>query len=194
MHPNPRFTERDDAVLRARVLEIGVVHLFVATPAGPMVAHVPLSAHGDDFRFHIARANRIVPYLSSASVIASAMGDNYYVSPDWYAKPTDQVPTWNYRAVEFDATCHALDRDALIAQIDALSALNEARLDKRPWTMAKVADRPRDAMLSAITAFELRVAAIRGTEKFSQNKTPADRAGVAAALTAIGHPGAATLA
>ena len=186
MHPDPAFAQRDAAALRARVLDIGVVHLFVGTPVGPMVAHLPLVAHGEDFRFHIARANRVTRYLDGATVLASAIGANGYISPDWYANTIDQVPTWNYVAVELDAICHAVDDDgALHAQIEALSNWHEARLDPKPrWSMAKVDPQARDRMMRAVRCFELRVAASRGTTKLSQNKSADDRAGVIAALGA----------
>lgn len=184
MHPDPKFRANDAAELRAAVVQIGVVHLFAATPEGPMVAHVPVTPTLDgSFRFHLARRNRIAAHLDGALALASAMGANGYVSPDWYAAPHNQVPTWNYISVEIEGVCTALDRAALLEQINALSALHEARLlPKAPWTMAKVDDDHRDRMLSALSCFELRVTAIRGNRKLSQNKSIADRAGVIAAL------------
>ena len=184
VHPNPKFRIDDEAALRATVLEIGVVHVFAMTPDGPMVAHAPVTPTPDgNFRFHLARGNRIAAHLDGATVVASAMGPNGYVSPDWYAEPHNQVPTWNYVSVEIEGVCTELDRAALREQIDALSALHEGRLlPKPPWTMAKVEDAHRDRMLSALRCFELRVTAIRGNRKLSQNKSPADIAGVVAAL------------
>jgi transcriptional regulator len=184
VHPNPKFRIDDAAALCATVLEIGVVHLFAMTPDGPMVAHTPVTPTPEGhFRFHLARGNRIAAHLDGASVVASAMGPNGYVSPDWYAAPHNQVPTWNYVSVEIEGVCAELDRAALEEQVNALSALHEARLlPKPPWTMAKVEDTHRDRMLSALRCFELRVTAIRGNRKLSQNKSEADRAGVIAAL------------
>ncbi len=184
MHPNRAFRFADDDAMRAFLAEHSFAHLFVQTPAGPMVAHVPLtSAHGGHFRFHVARHNRIAQHLDGATVLASVAGVDGYISPDWYADPTDQVPTWNYVAVELDATCHALTEADLIEQIDALSHANEARLAPKPeWTRDKVSEVKLRAMYGAIQAYELRVIALRGTIKLSQNKKPDDRAGVTAAL------------
>jgi len=184
MHPDPKFRTDDAAKLCATVIEIGVVHLFAVTTDGPMVAHVPVTPTAEgNFRFHLARRNRIAAHLDGATVLASAMGPNGYISPDWYAAPHNQVPTWNYVSVEIDGVCAALDRAALIEQINALSALHEERLlPKTPWTMAKVEETHRDQMLSTLGCFELRVTAIRGNRKLSQNKRTADRAGVITAL------------
>lgn len=184
MHPSPPFRIDDGMALRSTVLDIGVVHLFAMTAEGPMVAHAPVTPTDDGhFRFHLARGNRIAKHLNGATVLASAMGANGYVSPDWYADPHNQVPTWNYVSVEIEGVCAELGRAALIDQIDALSALHEGRLlPKQPWTMDKLDDAHLDKLLAALRCFELRVTAVRGNRKLNQNKSAADRAGVIDAL------------
>lgn len=196
MHPNRAFRFADDDAMRTFIGQHVFAHLFAATPDGPMVAHVPLTpTHAGHFRFHVARHNRITPHLDGATVVASVAGADFYVSPDWYATPADQVPTWNYTAVEIDGTCHALSQSDLVEQIDALSAIHEARLaPKKPWTRDKVSFAKLHGMYSVIQAFQIRVTALRGTHKMSQNKQPEDRNGVIAALAdadAIAAMGAA---
>lgn len=184
MHPNRAFAWEDEAEARAFVATVAFAHLFAPTRAGPMVAHVPLLPAPDGgFHFHLARANRIFPHLVGAAVLASVGGPDAYVSPDWYARPTDQVPTWNYVAVEVEGVARRLPDEGLIAHLKALAAAHEARLaPKRPWTFGKVAPERVRAMLDAIALFELTPTAFRGTRKLSQNKNEADRSGVAAAL------------
>jgi transcriptional regulator len=88
----------------------------------------------------------------------------------------------------------ALGEDDLVAILDDLSAAHEARLlPKRPWTRAKMTPGRFEAMLPAITGFELRVAELRGTAKLSQNKGAADVEGVIAGLRASGKPHQADL-
>lgn len=184
MHPNSAFRTLDEDAMRAFVIEHSFAHLFVATPEGPMVAHVPLSpASNGNFRFHIARQNRIVKHLEGAVALASIAGPDGYISPDWYAEPRNQVPTWNYTAVELDATVHALGQGDLVDQLDTLSHEHERRLAPKPeWTRGKVAPERLAALYRAIECFELRLTALRGTRKHSQNKSDADIAGVIAAL------------
>jgi transcriptional regulator len=184
MHPNKAFRFEGEDAMRAFVSQHGFTHLFAATPAGLMVAHVPLIAARDGhFRFHIARANRMTTHLDGGHVLASIAGPDGYISPDWYAEPLNQVPTWNYAAVEIEATCHALGEADLVAQTDELSRAHEERLAPKPvWTRDKVEPARLAAMYRAIQAFELRPTSWRGTRKLSQNKSQADRAGVIAAL------------
>ena len=44
-----------------------------------------------------------------------------------------------------------------------------------------------EAMLRAITGFELKIEALRGTRKLGQNKPTQEREGVAAALAGLGQ-------
>lgn len=192
MHPNPAFRASDRAAMLAWAARIGFAHLFVATPDGPMVVHAPLTAAGEDrLRFHIARANRIATHLDGATALASVAGAHGYVSPNWYAVPGNQVPTWNYVAVEIEGTLARLDEATLIAQLDTLADAHEPR--PGPWTRGKMATDAFAAMLRAIIGFELTITAVRGTTKLSQNKSAADRAGVAAGLGRAGNQGLAAI-
>ncbi|MBU3077971.1 FMN-binding negative transcriptional regulator [Sphingomonas quercus] len=187
MHPNAAFRFADEGAMRAFAGEQGFAHLFCHTVEGPMVAHAPVVV-ADDGRlsFHIARGNRLTRHLDGARVIASIAGADAYVSPDWYGS-ADQVPTWNYVAVEAEGTARLLDRDGLVALLDALSAVHEAKLaPKRPWTREKMTPGRFEAMLPAILGFEIATPAWRGTSKLGQNKNAAERAGASAGLRAAG--------
>lgn len=187
MHPNPVMHWDDAAAMRTFVAARGFAHIFASTPAGPMVEHAPLTLAGEHFRFHLARRNRLHAHLDGATVLASVAGPDGYVSPDWYAEARDQVPTWNYVTVEIEGVAHALNEAALRGQLDVLAEVNEAGLaPKPPWTIGKAAP-ARIAMLRAIQGFELRVTALRGTRKLSQNKNAADRAGAILGLRGAGR-------
>lgn len=179
MHPSPAFRP-DQASLLEQAAAIGFAHLFVATPAGPMVAHAPVTLHGDRLRFHLARYNRLHPHLDGAAVLASIAGPDGYISPNWYERPGNQVPTWNYVTIEVEGIARAISEVALLDQLDTLADRHEPR--PAPWTRAKADPAAIATMLRAIEGFEIEVTAIRGTTKLSQNKNAADRAGVIAGL------------
>ena len=184
MHPNPAF--RPDArALLDRAAGRGFAHLFAATPAGPMVAHVPLSRHGDQLWFHIARANRLHAHLDGTAVLASVAGVDGYITPNWYTRPGNQVPTWNYATIEIEGVARALSEADLRAQLDALADRHEPR--PNPWTLTKTDPAAVAAMLRAIQGFAILVTAVRGTDKLSQNKGVDDRARVVAGLRTQGN-------
>ncbi len=187
MHPNPHFRWEDRDALRAFATEVGFGQLFAATPDGPRVAHIPFVFTSDDsIAFHLARGNGIARHLHGLEALFVVNGPDAYISPDWY-ETDDQVPTWNYLALELQGPVTKIDDAALTAQADALSALHEARLaPKTPWTRTKMSPGLFEKMRGAIIGFEMRITAWRGTAKLGQNKAPDVRARVADALDAQG--------
>ena len=193
MHPDPAFRFVDEAAMRAFVAMRAFAHIFVIAD-DPQVMHAPVElTEAGHLRFHLSRRNPATPLIDGAPAIASIAGADAYISPDWYGR-ADQVPTWNYVAVEAHGTIRLLPPEDMVAQLDALSATHEARLaPKARWTRGKMAPGRFEAMLNGITGFELVVREWRGTAKLSQNKPTADRAGVIAGLAAIGRADMAAL-
>lgn len=193
MHPSAAFRWEDRDAMRALVAELGFGTLFAATPDGPRVAHVPVVWLDETtIGLHLARGNGIVRHLDGASAVFSALGPDGYVSPDWYGLGPDQVPTWNYVAVECEGTMRRIDDAALIAQIDRLSAAQEARLAPKPaWTRGKMDPALFEKMTRAIIGFRLEIAAWRGTLKLGQNKPGAARLAAADGVEAAGRRGIA---
>ena len=183
MHPDSRFAWADRDELLGFIADVSFAHIFVQSPDGPVVAHAPVVVTADgNLQFHLARRNRAVSLLDGLTALVSLTGPDAYISPDWYGTD-DQVPTWNYVSVEATGLVRRLTDDELVAQVDALSAVHEARLlPKQPWTAAKMSPGRFEAMLPAIVGFELSVRSLSGTRKLGQNKKAAERQGAIAAL------------
>ena len=194
MHPNAAFRHDDRALFESLIEEIGFGMVFAATPDGPRVAHTPLLSSGNGtVRFHLALGNALTRHLDGMTALALINGPDSYVSPRWYAD-AQQVPTWNYIALELEGRVRKLDSAALEALLVDLSARHEARLTQGvPWTMDKLEDRTKSGLMAAIVGFELEVQAWRPTLKLSQNKPPEERARVIAGLEAAGSPAIAQL-
>ncbi|MEY4270283.1 MAG: hypothetical protein RLZZ58_1499 [Pseudomonadota bacterium] len=188
MHPNAAFRTLDPDLAAALVAEIGFATIFATTPDGPRVAHAPVMLDGDNrLLFHISRGNALTRHIDGATALAVVNGPDGYVSPGWY-DGANQVPTWNYVAIEMEGTVTRLDRDALIDQVDRLSAHFEARVfPDAPWTRAKMDPAIFSRMIDAISGFVLTVQAWRPTLKLSQNKPAAERARVIAGLQKNGQ-------
>ncbi|HEX8444497.1 MAG TPA: FMN-binding negative transcriptional regulator [Allosphingosinicella sp.] len=195
MHPNPKFRWQDREAMAVFVQQAGFGTLFAQTAAGPRAVQTPALLEGDRLRFHIARGNAIHRHLAAgpAEALYVVSGADAYVSPDWYGM-ADRVPTWNYVAVELEGTVRSLDRAGLVEQLDDLSAEHEARLaPKRPWTRAKMSEARFEALLGAISGFEMEIADWRGTLKLGQDKPAQARAAVADALSERGDTRMAAL-
>ncbi len=192
MHPNAAFRtklppEEERKLLAAWVRDIGFGTIFLTTPDGPRVAHAPFVCAGNTLQFHLARGNAVTKYIAGSVALALVNGPDSYVSPDYYAG-ANQVPTWNYVAIEMEGAVRMLDDDGLIAQLDNLSALHEERLlPKKPWTRDKMDDDIFRKMLGAIVGFEMEISTWRPTFKLSQNKPVDERVRVADAVEARGE-------
>lgn len=187
MHPNGLFRSEDRDLFAALIDEIGFGMVFAQTQDGPRVAHVPLVYTGDGaVHFHLSRGNALAKHLPGMTALAVVNGPDAYVSPRWY-DDAEQVPTWNYIALEMEGPVRRMDEDGLHGLLETLSERNEARvIGGKPWTMDKTPPDKLRSMMGAITGFELEVRGWRPTLKLSQNKPADERARVADALEAQG--------
>lgn len=188
MHPNAAFRWEDRDAMRAFAVEVGLGMLFLTTPDGPHVVHLPFVFLSDDrLGFHMARNNAIAPYLDGAEALFVVNGPDGYISPDYYGI-ADQVPTWNYIAIEMVGPVRKMDEAELLDQSDALSLQQELKLAPKPiWTRAKMADGMFEKMLRGIHGFEMEVTTWRSTRKLGQNKTEAVRLTAADGAAAAGN-------
>jgi len=136
-------------------------------------------------RGHLSRANRHWEQLRTSVALAIFQGPHAYVSPSWYPSKQEHgrvVPTWDYLAVHARGAVRTFDdAPSLRALLEALTNQYESQRDA-PW---KVGDAPDDYTANAmrgIVGFEIAMARIEGVWKMSQNRPPADRAGVVEGL------------
>ncbi len=197
MYVPEHFRETRIEVLRAFVERHSFGTLVAVTPEGITANHIPMQLlSGPDgpglLRGHIARANPLWrPLEPGASVLAIFIGPDHYVSPSWYPSKHEHreaVPTWNYATVHVKGHIRFIDDPGwLRTLVESLTDEHERQSVNR-W---RITDAPADyiaGMLRAIVGFEIQVSAIEGKFKGSQNRSAADRAGVAEALRAAGLP------
>lgn len=191
MHPNPAFRQTPAAESLAFARHRGFGTLCINADSGPLLAHVPFLVTQTDglcALIHLARSNPIARAALPTPAVIAVTGPESYISPDWYGAE-DQVPTWNYVAVHLRGRLEPLPPETLRPMVDDLSALNEARLlPKTPWSSDKMSDGSMERMLRMILPFRLVIEIVDGTWKLGQNKTPEQRAGAVAGLTAWGEP------
>ena len=191
MHPAVPFRVEDREVLLAFLRERPFAIICASVKGAPLIAQAPMIVREIDgeiaLDFHLSRGNMLAPHIVQGfRAVILAAGTDAYISPDWYLGP-DQVPTWNYVSVEAEGSIAPLNEAELIAQLDAISALEEGRLKpKAPWTRQKMAPGKFDAMLRGIVGGRMVVDRLQGTFKLSQNKADEDRSGAEVGLA--DHP------
>jgi len=194
MYLPAHFEQHDRAALHGLIREHPLAALVTIGPDGPTADHVPLELdamageHGT-LVGHVARANPLWRTAAGTPVLAIFRGPQAYVSPSWYPSKASMhkvVPTWNYTVVHAHGVLETVD-DApwLRALVGRLTEHQEAPRPA-PWA---VDDAPADyvqQMLRAIVGIRIPLTRLVGKWKVSQNRTEADRSGVAAGLAAAG--------
>lgn len=199
MYVPKHFAQTDVASLHALVRAHSFATLVSVVDGELFATHVPLLLDADRGPFgtlvgHVARANpHARAFEAGARGLAIFHGPHAYVSPRWYAAEPN-VPTWNYLAVHASGPTSVMaERDAVRALLVRSAGAYETGAE-RPWSLASIPEAFATGLQKGIVAFELAIDRIEGKRKLSQNKTPADRAGVIAALRERGGEDACAIA
>jgi len=201
----PKHFEQPDREAMARLLATHPLATLAWNSADGLTAeHLPLmwdcgagdGEHGT-LRGHVARANPVWREAAGAEVLAVFRGPQAYITPSWYASKAETakvVPTWNYAVVHARGTLRATEDAAwLRALVGRLTDTHEASRAQR-W---QVEDAPADyiqQMLRAIVGIEIQITSLQSKWKLSQNRSAADREGVAAGLEALDSEAARAMA
>jgi transcriptional regulator len=189
MYTPAQFEETDVSALHALMRAHPLATLITQGAAGIDADHIPLllveSGSATLLRGHVARGNPLWQTLSDDSeVLAIFHGPNCYVSPNWYVSKHEHgrvVPTWNYLVVHARGRIRWRKDPAWLRQ-HVGAATEEHEVSATPWTLADAPPHYIERMLARIVGFEIRVAALEGKWKLSQNRAEADRLGVVAGL------------
>jgi transcriptional regulator len=179
--------EVQHALIQAHPLAVLVTRGAEGLDANPIPFLVdPAASPLGTLRAHLARANpqwRSLDPEREALVVFQAVDS--YVTPSWYATKRETgkvVPTWNYAMVQAWGRPRVThDPGWLARQIRALTDRQEAARAE-PWAVDDAPEPFVAAQLKGIVGIEIPIARIEGKWKASQNRPPADRAGVAEGL------------
>lgn len=180
MYVPAAFRPADAAVAREVMRAHPFATLVTATGGAPVATPLPFVLEGDTLYAHLARANPQARELEAGEVLVMFAGPHAYVSPRWYTRPAEEVPTWNYVAVHAYGRATVLGGADAVAVLERLVAQEEARFAD-PW-------RPDPGVLAellpAIVAFRVDLTRVEAKLKLSQNRDPRDAAGARRGLAA----------
>ncbi|QRM32166.1 FMN-binding negative transcriptional regulator [Microvirga sp. VF16] len=196
MYIPPAFRDDDPASLHATMRASRLSNLVSATQHGLIATPLPFvldeteGEHGVLYG-HVAKANPQWKTPPIGEAMAIFMGPDAYITPSWYATKQETgkvVPTWNYVAVHAYGPVEFFeDPERLLDVVTRLTRLHE---EPRafPWA---VSDAPADfigSQLRGIVGVRLPITRLEGKRKMSQNRSEADRHGVAAGLAESERP------
>ncbi|WGD31924.1 FMN-binding negative transcriptional regulator [Ancylobacter sp. WKF20] len=196
MYTPPAFREDDPATLRQIIRAARLATLVTATADGLMATPLPLyldeseGAHGVLYG-HLAKANpqwKAAP-LGEALVLFS--GADAYITPSWYAAKREHgkvVPTWNYEAVHAYGPAEFFEDAARLRE--AVTRLTQLYEQPRaePWAVTDAPETFIASQLKGIVGLRLPITRLEGKRKMSQNRSEADREGVARGLAESDSP------
>lgn len=198
MYMPPKFEEKDLQVLHRAIADAPFGALIAAGPTGLEANHLPFQLAPDrgpfgTLRCHVARANPLWRQASAGSLdgLVIFQGPSTYISPSLYQtkQETHQVvPTYNYVAIHAHGRIVVHD-DArwLRALLAQLTQRYESRREQ-PWKMGDAPADFLDERLKEIVGIEIEITRLEGKWKMSQNRAPADQAGVIAGLRNSADP------
>ncbi len=196
MYNPPVFQFSDLTDIHRTMRHARTATLVTATDDGLVGTQIPIILDDQEgergtLYAHVARANpqwRLVPRCDGLAIFN---GPEAYVTPSWYAtkrKTHKVVPTWNYVAIHAYGPVEFFeDENRLLTVVTRLTDLHEnARADR--WA---VRDAPADfikSQLKGIIGVRMPIARIDAKRKLSQNRSPADRAGIIQGLSTSNRP------
>jgi transcriptional regulator len=172
MYIRPPHREEDTTKILEFIRNNEFATLVTFDGEKPIATHILLSAEqtesGEVFlEGHLARANAQWKFFDeSKEVLAVFFGAHAYLSPTWYEKPDESVPTWNYVSAHVYGTPHIVeDRTELLELMRKLVGKYESdsgyRLENLPPDYL-------EKQLKGIVGFRIRVTKIEASFKLAQ--------------------------
>jgi transcriptional regulator len=196
MYVPPAFRDDDLASMHATIRAARLSNLITATAEGLMASPLPLvldEAEGERgvLYGHVARANAQWRTPPIGEAMAIFMGPHAYVTPSFYETKVQTgkvVPTWNYVTVHAYGPVEFFeDAGRLLDVVTSLTSLHEGER-ARPWAVSDAPAAFVAAQLRGIIGLRMPIMRIEGKRKMSQNRSEADRRGVAAGLAESERP------
>ena len=187
MYLPSHFEQLDPAALHALMREHPLATLVSLQADGPSADHVPLEfdAATRTLRGHVARANPLWRMAGGQAVLAVFCGPQAYISPSWYpskAATHKVVPTWNYTVVHAHGTLQVVEDAPWLHDLVSRLTRHHESPRAQPWAVSDAPDDYVQPMLRAIVGIQIPVDRLVGKWKVSQNRSAADRQGVARGL------------
>ena len=187
MYLPSHFEQHDTEALHALMREHPLATLVSLQADGPTADHVPLEfdAATRTLRGHVARANPLWRVAGGQAVLAVFCGPQTYVTPSWYASKAAThkvVPTWNYAVVHAHGTLQVIEDAPWLHDLVSRLTRHHESPRAQPWAVSDAPDDYVQPMLRAIVGIQIPVDRLVGKWKVSQNRSAADRQGVAQGL------------
>jgi len=177
--PQPQRVE-DRRFLHDFMDEFAFVDLVTVSPS-LRITHIPVFLDRDagvygTIHGHISRQNPQREALDKKqTAVVVFRGPHGYISPTWYAKTGNVVPTWNFAVVHATGKLRPVEtKEALNDLLSRLIAKFE-RYEGTSYDFSKVDATYKYGLMGGIIGFELEIDLLEGKFKLGQDRNPDDR-------------------
>jgi transcriptional regulator len=191
--PKPQLVE-DRRFLHDFMDEFAFVDLVTAAPS-LRITHIPVfldreaSAYGT-IHGHISRQNpQKETFDGKQTGIVVFHGPQGYISPTWYAKTGDVVPTWNFAVVHATGKMRPVDGRKDLNELLAKLIAKFEKYEGTSYDFSKIGDAYKYGLMSGIIGFEMEIELLEGKFKLGQDRSVADKQSLVNMLgNAKAHP------
>jgi transcriptional regulator len=177
--PQPQRVE-DRRFLHDFMDEFAFVDLVTVSPS-LRITHIPVFLDRDagvygTIHGHISRQNPQKEALDNKqTAVIVFRGPHGYISPTWYAKTGNVVPTWNFTVVHATGKLRPVeDKQALNDLLSKLITKFE-KYEGTSYDFSKVDATYKYGLMGGIIGFELEIEQLEGKFKLGQDRSPADK-------------------
>ncbi|KZN58670.1 hypothetical protein N473_04355 [Pseudoalteromonas luteoviolacea CPMOR-1] len=179
-YPVKDYKEQEDCRLFEVIERFPLATFICKDDRQTHICHLPVSLCRDTRTLygHAVASNPIRHCISSPV-------DIVFRGPDTYLSPNQveglSLPTWDYVTVQASGTLHSIHD--FEKQLKAMQHILNAFEDKHdPWQLSSVPENRLKAMCKSLIFFDVKLEAMSGNFKLSQNKTVETRADIAKLL------------
>jgi transcriptional regulator len=177
--PKPQLVE-DRRFLHDFMDEFAFVELVTVTPT-LRITHIPVYLDRTAGRYgtihgHISRQNpQKNTFDGQQTGVIVFRGPHGYISPTWYAKTGNAVPTWNFAVVHATGTLRVVDGKKDLNELLTKLIAKFEKYEGTSYDFAKVDDTYKYGLMGGIIGFEMEVELLEGKFKLGQDRSEADR-------------------
>jgi transcriptional regulator len=177
--PKPQLVE-DRKFLHDFMDEFAFVDLVTVSPS-LRITHIPVwldraagpfgTIHG-----HISRQNpQSGTFDGKQTAVIVFRGPQGYISPTWYAKTDNVVPTWNFAVVHATGKLRPVEGHKELNELLAKLIAKFESYEGTSYDFSKIDDSYKNGMMGGIIGFEMEIELLEGKFKLGQDRSPADR-------------------
>jgi transcriptional regulator len=160
--------------------EFAFVDLVTAAPT-LRITHIPVwldrtaGAYGT-IHGHISRHNpQSATFDGRQTGVIVFHGPNGYISPTWYAKTGNVVPTWNFAVVHATGKLRPVESKQGLNDTLAKLITKFETYEGTGYDFTKLDDSYKYGLMAGILGFEMEIELLEGKFKLGQDRSPADK-------------------